>query len=123
MKYRVYRNMPLSACNVEADSLDEAIAKAEGEKDWEEYEQTDDDVTYEAVNMDILDKSEKEKRLMAWGAIEVVKTLLNILEKNWEGYSSSDDVLRADDWLKWANGEIGDDEAQIACKGLTGFNF
>jgi hypothetical protein len=126
MKYRVYQNMTEFAIDVEANSKKEAIEKASSRENfakWQPYEANEDNITYEAVNMDLLEKSDREKELMNVGAINIVENLLSALEELFPDWYADGDVAEANDWLKWATGKIEDEEAQTVSKNLTGFNF
>lgn len=45
-------------------------------------------------------------------ANDIIISLLDILEDVYKYYHDSDTITKADEWLKWCNGEMTDDEIQ-----------
>lgn len=57
--------------------------------------------------------SKKEYDALVIEAEKIINSLMDLLEKHApDVYSQSSEIAHADDWLKWMNGELTDQEVQ-----------
>lgn len=69
-------------------------------------------------------RGQKELELLAESAEMLIDDLMSMIERlDIDLYTKADLIAQADDWLKWYNGELNNEDEQEVCQQLTNKNF